>query len=71
MMLNPASGLHQMQQLLQQHIFSPTQLQSFMQQHTLYLQQQQNHQVIISLQIDFQRFLISEFGKWIFSRVDI
>ncbi|XP_051168144.1 forkhead box protein P1 isoform X9 [Leptopilina boulardi] len=44
MMLNPASGLHQMQQLLQQHIFSPTQLQSFMQQHTLYLQQQQNHQ---------------------------
>ncbi|XP_033208741.1 forkhead box protein P1 isoform X2 [Belonocnema kinseyi] len=44
MMLNPASGLHQMQQLLQQHILSPTQLQSFMQQHTLYLQQQQHHQ---------------------------
>ncbi|XP_066582795.1 forkhead box protein P1 isoform X4 [Prorops nasuta] len=44
MMLNPASGLHQMQQLLQQHILSPTQLQSFMQQHTLYLQQQQQQQ---------------------------
>ncbi|XP_074110056.1 forkhead box transcription factor P isoform X11 [Cotesia typhae] len=42
MMLNPASGLHhQMQQLLQQHILTPTQLQSFVQQHTLYLQQQQ------------------------------
>ncbi|XP_020707038.2 forkhead box protein P1 isoform X7 [Athalia rosae] len=41
MMLSPASGLHQMQQLLQQHILSPSQLQSFMQQHTLYLQQQQ------------------------------
>ncbi|XP_014474340.1 PREDICTED: forkhead box protein P1 isoform X4 [Dinoponera quadriceps] len=41
MMLSSASGLHQMQQLLQQHILSPTQLQSFMQQHTLYLQQQQ------------------------------
>ncbi|XP_076169338.1 forkhead box transcription factor P isoform X4 [Ptiloglossa arizonensis] len=40
MMLSPASGMHQMQQLLQQHILSPTQLQSFM-QHTLYLQQQQ------------------------------
>ncbi|XP_008555858.1 forkhead box protein P1 isoform X8 [Microplitis demolitor] len=42
MMLSPASGLHhQMQQLLQQHILTPTQLQSFVQQHTLYLQQQQ------------------------------
>ncbi|XP_003487622.2 forkhead box protein P2 isoform X11 [Bombus impatiens] len=41
MMLSPASGIHQMQQLLQQHILSPTQLQSFMQQHSLYLQQQQ------------------------------
>ncbi|CAK9812694.1 Forkhead box protein P4 [Anthophora plagiata] len=40
-MLSPASGIHQMQQLLQQHILSPTQLQSFMQQHSLYLQQQQ------------------------------
>ncbi|CAD1472942.1 unnamed protein product, partial [Heterotrigona itama] len=48
MMLNPASGIHQMQQLLQQHILSPTQLQSFMQQHSLYLQQQQqqHHQQI-------------------------
>lgn len=48
MMLSPASGIHQMQQLLQQHILSPTQLQSFMQQHSLYLQQQQqqHHQVI-------------------------
>ncbi|XP_046620125.1 forkhead box protein P1 isoform X2 [Neodiprion virginianus] len=44
MMLSPASGLHQMQQLLQQHILSPSQLQSFMQQHTLYLQQQQQQQ---------------------------
>lgn len=44
MMLSSASGLHQMQQLLQQHILSPTQLQSFMQQHTLYMQQQQHHQ---------------------------
>ncbi|XP_061939786.1 forkhead box protein P2 isoform X19 [Apis cerana] len=41
MMISPASGIHQMQQLLQQHILSPTQLQSFMQQHSLYLQQQQ------------------------------
>ncbi|XP_035719432.1 forkhead box protein P1-like isoform X12 [Vespa mandarinia] len=41
MMLSPASGLHQMQQLLQQHILSPGQLQSFLQQHPLYLQQQQ------------------------------
>ncbi|XP_011693622.1 PREDICTED: forkhead box protein P1 isoform X2 [Wasmannia auropunctata] len=44
MMLSSASGLHQMQQLLQQHILSPTQLQSFMQQHTLYMQQQQQQQ---------------------------
>jgi hypothetical protein len=40
-MLSPASGLHQMQQLLQQQILSPAQLQSLMQQHTLFLQQQQ------------------------------
>ncbi|EGI59968.1 Forkhead box protein P1 [Acromyrmex echinatior] len=52
MMLSSASGLHQMQQLLQQHILSPTQLQSFMQQHTLYMQQQQqqHHQVNSILQ---------------------
>jgi forkhead box protein P len=43
MMLSPASGLHQMQQLLQQQILSPAQLQSLMQQHTLFLQQQQQH----------------------------
>ncbi|XP_032455067.1 forkhead box protein P2 isoform X5 [Nasonia vitripennis] len=43
MMLSPASGLHQMQQILQQHILNPTQLQSFMQQHQLYIQQQQQH----------------------------
>ncbi|XP_049845802.1 forkhead box protein P1 isoform X3 [Schistocerca gregaria] len=40
-MLSPASGLHQMQQLLQQQILSPAQLQSFMTQHSLFLQQQQ------------------------------
>ncbi|XP_070523230.1 forkhead box P isoform X4 [Cardiocondyla obscurior] len=40
MMLN-STNFQQMQQLLQQHILSPTQLQSFMQQHTLYMQQQQ------------------------------
>jgi hypothetical protein len=43
MMLSPASGLHQMQQLLQQQILSPAQLQSLMQQHSLVLQQQQPH----------------------------
>ncbi|XP_063979383.1 forkhead box protein P1 isoform X5 [Diachasmimorpha longicaudata] len=43
MMLSPASGIHQMQQLLQQQTWSPTQLQSIM-QHTLYLQQQQQQQ---------------------------
>ncbi|KAJ8683891.1 hypothetical protein QAD02_019683 [Eretmocerus hayati] len=41
MMLGPASGLHQMQQILQQHILNPSQLQSFMQQHSMYMQQQQ------------------------------
>ncbi|KDR07589.1 Forkhead box protein P4 [Zootermopsis nevadensis] len=43
MMMSPASGLQQMQQLLQQQILSPTQLQSLMQQHTLFLQQQHHH----------------------------
>jgi hypothetical protein len=33
-----------MQQLLQQQILSPAQLQSLMQQHTLFLQQQQQQQ---------------------------
>jgi len=60
MMLSSASGLHQMQQLLQQHILSPTQLQSFMQQHTLYMQQQQqqHHQVNSILRC---RYLINVF----------
>lgn len=43
-MSTPASNLHHMQQLLQQHVLSPTQLQNFMKQHTLF---QQQHQVII------------------------
>jgi len=53
MMLSSASGLHQMQQLLQQHILSPTQLQSFMQQHTLYMQQQQQHHQVNSICVLF------------------
>lgn len=61
MMLSPASGLHQMQQLLQQHILSPSQLQSFMQQHTLYMQQQ-HHQV--TLNFDLRLFLFLSIYKF-------
>lgn len=61
MMLSSASGLHQMQQLLQQHILSPTQLQSFMQQHTLYMQQQQqqHHQVNLLLLIPSTLYILT------------
>lgn len=44
LMSSPVPGLHHMQQLLQQHVLSPTQLQSLMKQHSL-LQQQQQQQV--------------------------
>ncbi|RZC41713.1 forkhead box protein P1-like, partial [Asbolus verrucosus] len=43
MMSSPASNLHHMQQLLQQHVLNPTQLQTLMKQHSL-LQQQQHQQ---------------------------
>lgn len=46
MMSSPVSGLHHMQQLLQQQVLSPTQLQTLMKQHSL-LQQQQQQQVSI------------------------
>nr|CAH7739168.1 unnamed protein product [Callosobruchus chinensis] len=42
-MTAPTSNLHHMQQLLQQHVLSPTQLQNLMKQHSL-LQQQQHQQ---------------------------
>ncbi|KAL3290375.1 hypothetical protein HHI36_023717 [Cryptolaemus montrouzieri] len=42
-MTSPASNLHHMQQLLQQHVLSPTQLQNLMKQHSI-LQQQQHQQ---------------------------
>lgn len=44
MIASSVPGLHHMQQLLQQHVLSPTQLQTLMKQHSL-LQQQQHHQV--------------------------
>ncbi|XP_030746238.1 forkhead box protein P1-like isoform X3 [Sitophilus oryzae] len=44
MMPSPASNLHHMQQLLQQHVLSPTQLQNLMKQHSILQQQQQQHQ---------------------------
>ncbi|XP_043283738.1 forkhead box protein P1 isoform X4 [Venturia canescens] len=56
MMLSPASGLHQMQQLLQQHILSPTQLQTFMQQQTLYLQQQHHQESASDHGANHERF---------------
>ncbi|CAG9816596.1 unnamed protein product [Phaedon cochleariae] len=43
MMSTPTSNLHHMQQLLQQHVLSPTQLQTLMKQHSI-LQQQQHQQ---------------------------
>ncbi|KAJ8984472.1 hypothetical protein NQ317_006132 [Molorchus minor] len=43
MMSTQASNLHHMQQLLQQHVLSPTQLQNLMKQHSI-LQQQQHQQ---------------------------
>lgn len=45
-MVQPAASLHHMQQLLQQHVLTPTQLQTLMKQHSMYLQQSQHqHQV--------------------------
>lgn len=44
-MASPVPGLHHMQQLLQQHVLSPSQLQTLMKQHSLF---QQHHQVICS-----------------------
>lgn len=45
MMSSPASNLHHMQQLLQQHVLNPTQLQTLMKQHSLIQQQHQQHQL--------------------------
>nr|XP_023017303.1 forkhead box protein P1 [Leptinotarsa decemlineata] len=42
-MSTPTSNLHHMQQLLQQHVLSPSQLQTLMKQHSI-LQQQQHQQ---------------------------
>lgn len=44
MMMSPAGGLHHMQQLLQQHVLSPTQLETLMKQHSMYIQQHQQSQ---------------------------
>lgn len=45
-MVSPSASLHHMQQLLQQHVLTPTQLQTLMKQHSMYLQQSQHqHQV--------------------------
>ncbi|XP_076261532.1 forkhead box transcription factor P isoform X4 [Rhynchophorus ferrugineus] len=44
MMPSPASNFHHMQQFLQQHVLSPTQLQNLMKQHSILQQQQQQHQ---------------------------
>ncbi|XP_056645898.1 forkhead box protein P1-like isoform X1 [Diorhabda sublineata] len=44
LMSSPTSNLHHMQQLLQQHVLSPTQLQTLMKQHSILQQQQQQHQ---------------------------
>ncbi|KAK9890345.1 hypothetical protein WA026_010440 [Henosepilachna vigintioctopunctata] len=44
-MTSPASNLHHMQQLLQQHVLSPTQLQNLMKQHSILQQQQHQHQL--------------------------
>ncbi|XP_066247520.1 uncharacterized protein [Euwallacea similis] len=44
MMSSPASNLHHIQQILHQHVLSPTQLQNLMKQHSLMQQQQQQQQ---------------------------
>ncbi|KAF5304512.1 hypothetical protein FQR65_LT07939, partial [Abscondita terminalis] len=46
MMASPVSGLHHMQQLLQQHVLSPSQLQSLMKQHSLLQQHHQQKQLV-------------------------
>lgn len=46
MIMSPTSGLQHMQQILQQHVLTPQQLQNLMKQHTMYLQHSQHqHQV--------------------------
>ncbi|XP_049825546.1 forkhead box protein P1 isoform X3 [Aethina tumida] len=54
-MMTPASNLHHMQQILQQHVLNPTQLQTLMKQHSI-LQQQQH-------QTEFQQHQLAELGK--------
>ncbi|CAH0562352.1 unnamed protein product [Brassicogethes aeneus] len=54
-MMTPASNLHHMQQILQQHVLNPTQLQTLMKQHSLLQQQQQ--------QSEFQQHQLAELGK--------
>ncbi|XP_031335586.1 forkhead box protein P1 isoform X3 [Photinus pyralis] len=46
MMTSPVPGLHHMQQLLQQHVLSPSQLQSLMKQHSLLQQHHQQKQLV-------------------------
>lgn len=46
MMTSPVPGLHHMQQLLQQHLLSPSQLQSLMKQHSLLQQHHQQKQLV-------------------------
>ncbi|XP_071055185.1 forkhead box protein P1 isoform X5 [Onthophagus taurus] len=45
MLPSPVPGLHHMQQLLQQHVLSPNQLQQLMKHHSMLQQQQQQHQL--------------------------
>lgn len=51
MIPSPAPNLHHIQQILHQHVLSPTQLQNLMKQHSL-LQQQQQQQQVISDRLD-------------------
>ncbi|XP_072402794.1 forkhead box protein P1-like isoform X3 [Diabrotica undecimpunctata] len=58
LMSSPTSNLHHMQQLLQQHVLSPTQLQTLMKQHSILQQQQQQHQLVY-----LQQHQLAEIGK--------
>lgn len=63
MIMSPTSGLQHMQQILQQHVLTPQQLQNLMKQHTMYLQHSQHQHQVSSNYIKTIFMFFSEYSS--------
>lgn len=59
-MVSPTASLHHMQQLLQQHVLTPAQLQTLMKQHSMYFQQSQHQHQVRELNFHFISLFVQQ-----------